>query len=463
MESTTIPRVVIVGAGFGGLNLARRLRKAPVEVLLVDQNNYHTFQPLLYQVATAGLEPEEIAHAVRGIFQRQRNFRFRLGSVVTVDRERKEIWLADGDRIGYDFLVLAAGVVTNFYSVEGAREHGYELKSIEHALSLRSWVIERFERADQDPESIERGILNFVVVGGGPTGVEMSGALAELFHKVLGKDYPHLPMHRVRVILVEAAPQILGQYHPRLQQHAVKTLARRGVEVRRGEQVVRVSARAVHLKTGEVIPTETLIWTAGVRSNPLADALGLEQVAGGRIVVEPDLRAKGHADLFVIGDMAAGRDAAGRLHPQMAPVAIQGGRHVARQIEHLLAGRPTERFDYRDGGSMATIGRNSAVAEFPIGLKTSGFIAWLMWLALHLVQLIGFRNRLNVLINWVWNYFTYDRSARLIMARFADEGSEAPAAWDEGDEVAEQRLSARQSTPLGGRGDERRRVQPSSL
>ena len=425
MNSTSTTRVVIVGAGFGGLTLARRLRKAPVEVLLIDRTNYHTFQPLLYQVATAGLEPEEIAHAVRGIFQRQRNFRFRLGTVTGVDSARKEVLLEDGDREPYDFLVLATGVVTNFYDVQGARERGFELKSMEHALELRSWIIERFERADRHPETIDRGILNFVVVGGGPTGVETSGALVELFHKVLGKDYPRLPMHRVRVILIEAFPHILGQYHPRLQQHAVKTLARRGVEVRRGEQVVRVDRTAVHLKTGEVIPTETLIWTAGVRVNPLADALGLEQTAGGRIVVERNLSVPGCEGVFVLGDMAAARDAEGNLLPQVAPVAIQGGRHVARQIGHLLAGRPTEPFTYRDGGSMATIGRNSAVAEFPIGLKTSGFIAWMMWLALHLVQLIGFRNRLNVLVNWVWNYFTYDRSARLIYARIGRNGQEA--------------------------------------
>ncbi len=415
MDTRKLPRVVIVGAGFGGLSLARKLKRVPVEVVLIDRNNYHLFQPLLYQVASAGLEPEEIAHSVRGIFHGRRNFTFRLGSVCSVDSERKRVFLEDGSSLDYDYLVLSAGVSTGYFGVEGAKEHGFTLKSLPGALELRSHIIERFEKADQDPTLIDRGILTFVIVGGGPTGVETAGALAELFHKVLGRDFPRLPMHRVRIILVEAAPGILGMYAKRLQEYAARKLAHRNVEVRRGEQVVRVTPNSVELKTGEIIPTETLIWAAGVQAGKFAETLGFEQVRGGRIVVQDDLSLPGHPELFVIGDMAAAHDAEGNLLPQVAQVAIQGARHVARQIRNDFADRERTSFRYRDPGSMATIGRNAAVAEFPIGIRTTGFIAWVMWLVLHLVELIGFRNRLNVLVNWVWNYVTYDRSARLIL------------------------------------------------
>ena len=416
MNAPEKPRVVVVGAGFGGLTLARSLRKAPVEVLLIDRQNYHTFQPLLYQVATAGLEPEEIAHAVRGIFQRQKNFHFRLDEVVGVDRTARTIHLKDGDRIPYDYLVLAAGLKTNFFGIEGAEAHGFPLKSLPEAVALRSHVIRQFERADQDPSVIDAGALTFVVVGGGPTGVEMAGALLELFQKVLRKDFPALPLDRARVILVEASPRLLGAFHEKSRAYALEKLSRRGVEVLLDEPVVQVEAEAITLKSGAVIPAQTLIWAAGVRTVALADALAMEQTRGGRLVVEPDLSLPGHPDVFVIGDMAGSRDDEDRLHPQLAPVAMQGAGHVARQVRNRLAGRPATAFRYRDKGIMATIGRNAAVAELAFGLRTSGFVAWVMWLFLHLVLLIGFRNRLNVLVNWMWNYFTYDRSARLIMS-----------------------------------------------
>ncbi len=415
MNAPDKPRVVVVGAGFGGLTLARALRRASVEVLLIDRQNYHTFQPLLYQVATAGLEPEEIAHAVRGIFQRQKNFSFRLGTVVGVDEAAKAVLLEDGDRIAFDYLVLATGVATNFFGIEGAEAHSFPLKSLPEAVALRSHIIRQFEQADRDRSLLERGALTFVVVGGGPTGVEMAGALVELFQKVLRKDFPHLPLDRARVVLVEASPRLLGAFHETSQAFALKKLARRGVEVRLDEPVVRLEADAVTLQSGEVLPTQTLIWAAGVRTPPLVEALAMEQTHGGRLVVQHNLSVPDHPDVFVIGDMAGSRDEEGRLHPQLAPVAMQGARHVARQIRRRIAGQPTTAFRYTDKGIMATIGRNAAVAELAFGLRTSGFLAWVMWLILHLVLLIGFRNRLNVLVNWAWNYFTYDRSARLIM------------------------------------------------
>ncbi|WP_456424884.1 NAD(P)/FAD-dependent oxidoreductase [Rhodocaloribacter sp.] len=409
------PRVVIIGAGFGGLRLARELRRAPVEVWLIDRNNYHTFQPLLYQVATAGLEPEDIAHAVRGIFQKQRNFHFRLGLVTGVDRAAKIVRLADGDALSYDYLVLAAGASTNYFGAEGAERYGFPLKSLTDAVRLRNHIIRQFEDADRDPSLIEAGALTFVVVGGGPTGVETAGALLELFEKVFAKDYPHLPVGQARVMLVEAAPELLGGFHETSKRHARETLEKRGVEVITGAPVVRVTPEAVHLRDGAVLPARTLVWAAGVRAAPLADVLGFEQTTAGRIVVEPDLSVPGHPEVFVIGDLAGSRDDEGNLHPQLAPVALAGARHVARQIRRRMTGAPPEPFRYKDKGIMATIGRHAAVAELGRGLRTQGFLAWVMWLFLHLVMLIGFRNRLNVLVNWAWNYFTYDRGARLIL------------------------------------------------
>ena len=413
------PRVVIIGAGFGGLTLARKLRKAPVEVLIIDRHNYHTFQPLLYQVATAGLEPEEIAHAVRGIFHGQRNFNFLMANVAGVDWAEQSVLLEGGDRVPYDYLVIAAGVETNYFDVPGADQYSLELKGIEHALNLRSHIIRQFEIADRD--GFDPGLLTFIVVGGGPTGVETAGALVELFHLVLSKDYPALEMQQVRVMLIEATDRVLAPYTERRRNYAVRKLRERGVDVRLGEQVVRVTSDAVHLKSGEVIPSRTIIWTAGVRAGGLASRLGLEQTSGGRVVVVSDLSVPRRPNVFVIGDLAASRDAEGQLHPQVAPVAIQGGKHVAK----IISSGAREPFVYHDPGIMATIGRNSAVVELSNGIKTTGFLAWVMWLGLHLIQLIGFRNRLNVMINWTWNYVTYDRSARLII------GSSEPVADEE--------------------------------
>lgn len=416
------PRVVIIGAGFGGLSLARQLRKAPVEVILVDKNNYHTFQPLLYQVATAGLEAEEIAHAVRGIFHKQSNFDFHLGEVTGIDWARKDVLMLDGSTLSFDYLVLAAGATTNFFGVDGAEMHGFGLKNLSEAVNLRSHVIALFEEANRKSTPVASGTgspdlssLNIVVVGGGPTGVEMAGALCELFQKVLKKDFPNLPVEHAQVYLVEASPKLLNAYHPKLQPYAVEQLERRGVKVLLDTQVVRVTSDAVHLNNGETISTKTMIWAAGVRANPLAERLGLPTTRGGRVTVANDLSIPGFDQVYAVGDIAASKNAADQVDPQLAPVAMQGGQHVARQIMLHLAGKEPTAFQYKSRGIMATIGRNAAVSQLDIGIRNTGFIAWVMWLVLHLMQLVGFRNRLNVLLNWAWNYFTYDRSARLIM------------------------------------------------
>ncbi|GAB5518402.1 MAG: NAD(P)/FAD-dependent oxidoreductase [Rhodothermales bacterium] len=412
---TTYPRIVIVGAGFAGLTLARELKDSDAEVWVIDRNNYHTFQPLMYQVATAGLEPEEIAYAVRGVFHRQENCEFRLGSVSGVDFEAKQVHLENGTFIGYDYLVLAVGASTTYFGVPGAEAHSFPLKSLADAINLRSHIIRKFEQASYRPDLIADGILNFVIVGAGPTGVEMAGALAELFDLVLRKDYPNLPIDDARVTVIDSNDLPLKHYAEGLRDYTRRTLERRGVEFMFGRRVTEVTEDEVFFNDGTSLPAYTLVWAAGVTVNPLAHALGLEQTRGGRIVVDESLRVPAHQDVFVLGDLAGATDGDGNLYPQLASVAQQQGKHLAQQLGRLLDTKPAEPFHYLDKGTMATIGRNAAVAELRGGLKAKGFIAWLMWLALHLFMLIGFRNRLNVLINWGWNYLTYDRSARLIL------------------------------------------------
>ncbi len=409
------PRVVIVGGGFGGLRLAQALADDPVAVTLVDRRNHHTFQPLLYQVATAMLEPAAIARSLRAILRRQANVEVRLGDVTGVDWEAKRVLVAEGDAIGFDTLVLAAGAVTSDYGIAGVAEHAFPLKSAEEALRLRHHVLARFERALAGPALIDEGELTFVVVGGGPTGVEMAGALVELIDNVVRKDFPGLDVDRAHVVLVEATDHLIDPFSPKSRHNAAETLAARGVEVRLGTKVEAVTASAVHLAGGEEMPTRTLVWTAGVRANPLADALGLAQAEGRRIVVEDDLSVPGHPDCFVIGDLAASRNEEGALDPQMAPLAQQGARHVAEQLRRRRQRLATERFHYQNKGVMATIGRNAAVAELPNGMRFKGRLAWVMWLALHLQRLVGYRNRFDVLSSWAWNYLTTDRTARLMI------------------------------------------------
>jgi NADH dehydrogenase len=412
-----VPKVVVVGAGFGGLEVARHLKGAPVEVTLVDQHNFHTFQPLLYQVATAGLNAADVAHAVRGLFHGQRNARFRQGRVTAVDWDARVVAVDGQPDLPFDHLVVAGGASVTYFGTPGAADHGFPLYTLEDAIRLRNHVIRRFEAADTDPTELDGGGLTFVVVGGGPTGVETAGALAELFAMVFRKDYPGLDVSRAHVVLVEMEDHLLHPFGSAGRQHALDTLRSRGVDVRLGAKVASVEADRVTFADGEVLPCQTLVWAAGVQANPLAGTLGVPQDRGGRIVVGPDLQVPDHPRVWAIGDIAASRDRHGDLLPQLAPVAMQGGRHVARQICRLLEGRPTEPFRYRDKGTMATIGRRAAVAELPGGIRLRGGLAWLAWLGLHLVFLVGKRNRASVLLNWAWNYLTWDRGPRLVLDR----------------------------------------------
>ena len=406
------PTVVIVGAGFGGLNAARALRRAPVQVVLVDRNNNHLFQPLLYQVATAGLEPEEIARPARAILRGQKNFDFRMVDVTRVDFAARRLETTGGP-ISYDFLVLAPGGETNFFGLESMQRHGLGLKDIPDAIAIRNHVLTCFEQAmlEPDPEK-RRTLLTFIVVGGGPTGVEMAGALSELIRLVLVKDYPRLNIKDVRILLLEATDKLLAAMPERLREAAVKTLWRKWIDVRFGAQVADYDGKQIRLKSGEIIPAQTVIWAAGVRASPLNATLGLPASRQGRISVEPTLQVTAHPEVFIIGD-AAYQEHNGEPLPMVAPVAIQMGRFVARNIKRRLRGQPLEPFRYRDQGTLATIGRNAAVANV-YGIKATGFVAWVMWLGIHIIQLIGFRNKLFVLINWAWDYFFYERAARLI-------------------------------------------------
>ena len=427
------PRVVIIGAGFGGLHAAKQLANAPVDVLMLDRNNFHTFQPLLYQVATAALDNTDVAYQVRGIFHHQKNFRFRQAEVIGFDHAAREVLLKGGDKVEYDYLVLAAGAVYHDFGTPGVRENAFVLKSLERAGVMRSHILKRFEAAASDPALVEKGALTVVIVGAGPTGVEMAGALVELFDRVLGRDYPELDMRLARVVVVEAGNAVLAPFKPRSQQYAERVLRRRGVDVRLGSTVAEVRGDAVVLRSGEVIPTQTVVWAAGVRGHPVAEALandvGDAMERGWRIKVEPDLSLPDHPEIFAIGDVAGAFGANGKLLPQLAQVAIQGGKHVARSIIRRLQQRPTAPFKYRDLGSMAIVGRNAGVAELSpalLGLELRGFLGWLGWLLLHLIYLPSFRNRFSALFTWAYEYLTFDRHARLILTPRPDTWSAEP-------------------------------------
>jgi NADH dehydrogenase len=410
-----VPKVVVIGAGFGGVEVARHLKGVPVEVTLVDRHNYRTFQPLLYQVATAGLNAADVAHPVRGLFHGHRNVTFRQADVTGVDWTARVVHLDGQPDLPFDHLVVAGGASVTYFGTPGAAEHGFPLYTLTDSVRLRNHVIERFEAADVDRSAIERGALTFVVVGGGPTGVETAGALAELFAMVFRRDYPRLDVSRARVVLVEMQDHLLGPFAESSRLHALDTLRTRGVEVRLGTKVAEVAAEAVTFADGEVLPCHTLVWAAGVQANPLAGVLDVPQERGGRITVGDDLRIEDRPGGWAVGDIAAARDRTGQPLPQLAPVAMQAGRHVARQITRLLEGRASEAFRYRDKGTMATIGRRAAVAELPARIRLRGAPAWMAWLGLHLVFLVGTRNRASVLLNWAWSYLTWDRGPRIIL------------------------------------------------
>jgi len=415
-------QVIIIGAGFGGIKAARALRKAPVDVTVIDRNNYHTFQPLLYQVATAGLEPGDIAYAIRGIFRKQNNVAFRLGEVTDVSLADRFLWMSDGARLPYDYLIVASGAETNDFGVEGVSEHAFGLKTLDDAVRIRNHILFQFELCNSRPELVDEGALTFVIVGGGSTGVEVAGALMELFDHVLRKDFQRSTIEPAQIILVEQGARLLPSFNDRQSGFALKKLERWGVKVELGCSLARVESGGCVLESGKSIDTKTVIWAAGVRG---ASPRGFDSVpvlSGGRFQIRANLSLESHNEVFVIGDLA-GAQVDETFLPQTALPAIQEGRHAGCEIRAAVRGKKSRPFKYRDLGQMATIGRHAAVVELPGGLKLRGYVAWLAWLLLHLIKLIGFRNRASVLVNWVWNYWTFDRTARLIFGHPVDRNS----------------------------------------
>lgn len=406
------PHVVIIGAGFGGLRVAKRLAGKPVRVTLIDKHNYHLFQPLLYQVATAGISPHEIAYPVRAIFRHQKNFAFLMTCVTGVDLEKRAVHTEQGD-VPYDYLVVAVGASVNYFGNASLERHALPLKDIDDAVTIRNHVLRMFELADHESDVHKRqALLTFVAVGGGPTGVESVGALSELIRLVLRRDYRAINVDNVRVILMENASTILTGLPESLRLSARKSLEKKRVEVRVETRVQDYDGERVTLGNGEIIPARTLLWSAGVCAASLTGKLGLEQARNGRLCVSPTLQVPGHPNVFVIGD-AAHLEEDGAALPMVAQVAMQQAQVVAHNIAADIGKTPARTFRYKNLGSMATIGRNAAVA-CAFGVKFHGYLAWVVWLTVHLIALIGFRNRLIVLINWAWNYFFYDRAVRLI-------------------------------------------------
>jgi NADH:ubiquinone reductase (H+-translocating) len=405
------PHVVIVGGGFGGINAVRALRHCPARVTLLDRHNYHVFQPLLYQVATAGLSPGDIASPIRWMLRRQPDVRVLLADATGIDPQRKVVRLDSGE-LSYDFLIVATGAAHAYFGHDEWEAHAPGLKTLDDALRMRRRMLMAFEQAERagDPEA-RRRLLTFAIVGGGPTGVELAGALAEIARHALAHQFRSFDPASARVILIEAAPRILAMYPEPLQQAAARSLRRLGVEVLTSTPVTDIGRWGVDAG-GRRIEAGTVLWAAGVAASGLARSLGAPLDRAGRVLVRPDLTIPDHPELFVIGDLASMQQD-GQPLPGVAQVAIQMGRHAARSICRTIGGEPREPFRYRDYGNMATIGRAAAIADFG-WLRLSGWTAWVAWLFLHIMKLVGFRNRLAVLLQWAWAYVTYQRSVRLI-------------------------------------------------
>jgi len=403
--------VVILGAGFGGLYAARALRRAPVRVTLIDQRNHHLFQPMLYQVATAALNASEIAAPIRSILRRQKNTTVMLGEARSIDTRRKVVLLSHGE-ISYDFLIVATGATHSYFGHEEWAEHAPGLKSIEDALRIRARVLLAYEAAELEPDpERRREWLTFVIVGAGPTGVELAGALAEISHHTLAHDFRNMDPTQARILLIEGLPRVLPSYPPVLSTKAEQQLARLGVEVRTGARVTHIGAHGISLGD-ERIAARTVLWCAGVAAAPWVRSLGVSLDRAGRVLVRADLTLPGRDDVFVIGDLAAVVQDGGWV-PGVAPAAVQEGRHAAQNVVRSLRGEAHTPFRYVDKGSLATIGRAAGVAHL-MGLKLSGLSAWLAWLAIHIFFLIGFRNRVVVMLTWAYSYLTFRRAARLI-------------------------------------------------
>ncbi|KWS06033.1 NADH dehydrogenase [Lysobacter capsici AZ78] len=421
MSNDPRKHVVIVGGGFGGLWTTRALASADVRITLIDRRNHHLFQPLLYQVATAGLSAPDIAAPLRHILRKQANVEVRLGEVVGLDAVARSVTLADGEVIAYDYLLLASGATHAYFGHDEWARHAPGLKTLDDALHIRRRVLTAFERAEASDDEAERAAwLHFAVVGGGPTGVELAGTLAEIAHKTLRREFRRIDPSQAKVRLIEAGPRVLASFPESLSEKARAQLQRLGVEVVTGTPVGAIGRDGYSLGA-EFVPARTVLWAAGVAASPLGALLDAPRDRAGRVRVEPDLTVPGYPDIFVAGDLASIQQANGQPVPGVAPGAKQMGSYVARAIRARLDGRTIEPFRYVDYGNLATIGRRAAVVDLR-GLKFSGFLAWAFWLAAHVFFLIGFRNRLIVMLNWSWAYFTYQRHARIIFGGAGEDG-----------------------------------------
>ena len=407
------PHIVIIGAGFGGLNVARQLRNAPVQITLIDRQNYHLFQPLLYQVAIAGLLPSQIAYPLRTIFRRQKNITFQLGEVTGINLKERYVRM-NGSVIAYDYLIIAVGAETNFFGMDSIEQGGFQVKDIQKAVNTRNHLLKMFEQASREADAEKRrAMLTFVVVGGGPTGVETAGALAELINHVMVKDFHNLNLNEARVILLEANDHLITPYPHELRHATFVLLRREQVEILLNTKLANFTGHTVTLGDGRQIATYTLIWTAGIKAAPMLDSLGVERAGAGRVRVAPTLQLPQHPEVFVLGDAAYLLNGDGQPLPMLSTVAIQQGKVTARNIQRIISGKRPEPFHYKDPGLLATIGRNAAVARI-WGVSFSGFIAWVIWVFLHIYRLIGFRNRILVFANWAWDYIFYENQIRLI-------------------------------------------------
>jgi NADH:ubiquinone reductase (H+-translocating) len=424
----TRPHVVIVGGGFAGIDAARALAHEPVRITLIDRRNHHLFQPLLYQVATAALNPADIAQPIRSILRKQANVTVLLDEVVAVDARENRLRLVEGGALLYDYLILATGATHSYFGHPEWERLAPGLKTIEDALEIRKRILYAFEEAERTPEGPDKeSWLTFVIVGGGPTGVELAGAITEVAFHALKRDFRRIDPTRARVILLEGSPHVLGAYSPQSQKSAVKQLRQLGVDVRCNSQVSGIDERGVTVGH-ERIAARTVLWGAGVAASPLAKSLGVPLDRAGRVLVTPTLNAPGFANLFVIGDLAAVKEPDGKLVPGVAPAAMQAGRYAAQAVVDLMHEKPIfgHPFKYLDKGSLATIGRSKAIGDLPGRLHLSGFIAWCAWLFIHIFFLIGFRNRFIVLFEWAWAYLTFQRGARLITGHVPPASQAAP-------------------------------------
>jgi NADH:ubiquinone reductase (H+-translocating) len=408
-----VPHVVIIGGGFGGLAAARRLRNAPVTITLVDRRNHHVFQPLLYQVATAALSPADISAPIRSVLRKQRNAEVLMAEVTEIDREGRRVILAHGDPLAYDYLIVATGATHAYFGHPEWESVAPGLKTLEDATEIRRRFLLAFEAAEQEPDPEERrALLTFVVVGAGPTGVEMAGAMSEIARHSFLRDFRRIDPSQSRVVLIEGGQRVLAAYHEELSAYAMRALERIGVEVRTGSIVTKIESDRVWIGD-ESIRTHNVVWAAGVTASPLGKKLGLPTDRVGRVVIEKDLTIPGHPEVYVIGDLSALEDEKGKPLPGVAPVANQMGAHAAANLKRTILGQPRKPFHYVDKGSMATIGRRAAIME-TAGIRMSGWIAWMAWLFIHIMFLVGFRNRLMVFVQWAFSYLTWQRGARLI-------------------------------------------------